>query len=43
MFDPVPALSAGRDAQWGRVAAAEFLTDAEKRSLLGLPAVADDD
>jgi len=31
------AISAERDAQWGRVAGASFLTDAEKRNLLGLP------
>ena len=37
-LDQVPALSAERDAQWARVARAEFLTRAEKRSLLGLPA-----
>ncbi len=39
-LDQVPALAAERDAQWARVGAAEFLSDAEKRSLLGLPAVA---
>jgi phage portal protein BeeE len=33
----VPALAAERDAQWSRVAAADFLTVAEKRALLGLP------
>ena len=38
-LDQVPALAAERDAQWARVAAAEFLTDAEKRALLGLPAL----
>ena len=38
-LDQVPALSAERDAQWSRVAQASFLTDAEKRSLLGLPAL----
>ncbi|MEO1639746.1 MAG: phage portal protein [Pseudomonadota bacterium] len=37
--DQIPALSAERDAQWRRVADAAFLTDAEKRSLLGLPAL----
>lgn len=37
-LDQVPALSAERDAQWSRVAAADFLTPAEKRALLGLPA-----
>jgi HK97 family phage portal protein len=36
--DQVPALAAERDAQWARVGAAPFLTDAEKRVLLGLPA-----
>ena len=41
-LDQVPALAAERDAQWARVSAAAFLSDAEKRSLLGLPAVADD-
>jgi HK97 family phage portal protein len=35
--DQVPALSAERDAQWARVAGAEFLTAEEKRRLLGLP------
>jgi HK97 family phage portal protein len=38
-LDQVPALAAERDAQWRRVSGATFLTDAEKRSLLGLPAV----
>ena len=42
-LDQVPALSAERDAQWGRVASADFLTRAEKRALLGLPAEAADD
>ncbi len=42
-LDQVPALSAERDAQWARVATADFLTDVEKRSLLGLPAVATDE
>ncbi len=36
-LDQVPALSAERDAQWARVNGADFLTDAEKRALLGLP------
>ncbi|RJL05620.1 phage portal protein [Paracoccus aestuarii] len=35
--DQVPALAEERNQQWARVAAASFLTDAEKRSLLGLP------
>ena len=36
-LDQVPALSAERDAQWARVAQADFLTAAEKRRMLGLP------
>lgn len=40
-LDQVPALAAERDAQWARVANADFLTDAEKRALLGLPALAE--
>jgi HK97 family phage portal protein len=40
-LDRVPALAAERDAQWARVAGADFLTSAEKRALLGLPALAD--
>ncbi|WP_050929426.1 phage portal protein [Aestuariivita boseongensis] len=40
-LDQVPALSAERDAQWARVARADFLTQAEKRSLLGLPVMSD--
>ncbi|SEK37426.1 phage portal protein, HK97 family [Roseovarius azorensis] len=38
-LDQVPALAAERDAQWARVAQADFLTAAEKRELLGLPAL----
>ncbi len=38
-LDQVPALAAEREALWTRVTAAGFLSDAEKRSLLGLPAV----
>ncbi len=37
-LDQVPALAQERDVQWKRVSAASFLTDAEKRHLLGLPA-----
>ncbi|REC58873.1 phage portal protein [Rhodosalinus sediminis] len=37
-LDQVPALAAERDAQWARVGVADFLTRAEKRRLLGLPA-----
>jgi HK97 family phage portal protein len=40
-LDQVPALAAERDAQWARVAAAEFLSVAEKRALLGLPPLAE--
>ena len=40
-LDQVPALAAERDAQWARVSGAEFLTDAEKRALLGLPVLAE--
>ncbi len=36
-LDQVSALSGERDAQWARVASADFLTDGEKRALLGLP------
>jgi len=39
-LDGVPALAHEREAQWKRVAAASFLSDAEKRVMLGLPAVA---
>ena len=35
--DQIPALAEERDQQWRRVAQATFLTDAEKRALLGLP------
>ncbi|MGR3824415.1 MAG: phage portal protein [Salipiger marinus] len=38
-LDQVPALSAEREAQWRRVAEAAFLTDPEKRRMLGLPAL----
>ncbi|MBW7921217.1 MAG: phage portal protein [Rubellimicrobium sp.] len=36
--DLVPALAAERDQHWKRVGEAMFLTEAEKRALLGLPA-----
>ncbi len=39
-LDRIPALSAERDQQWARVGAADFLTEEEKRALLGLPRVA---
>ena len=40
-LDQVSALSAERDAQWGRVANADFLSATEKRRLLGLPVEVD--
>jgi HK97 family phage portal protein len=36
-LDNVPALAGEREALWKRVSGADFLSDAEKRSLLGLP------
>ena len=42
-LDGVPALAAERDQQWARVGAADFLTMAEKRALLGLPRIAEDE
>lgn len=36
-LDQVPALAAEREAVWRRVAEADFLTEAEKRAMLGLP------
>ncbi|UWR56116.1 phage portal protein [Phaeobacter inhibens] len=36
-LDQVSALASEREAQWRRVASADFLTVAEKRRLLGLP------
>jgi phage portal protein BeeE len=41
-LDQVPALAVERDQQWARVGAADFLTVAEKRMLLGLPKLAED-
>ncbi|MDF1668691.1 MAG: phage portal protein [Roseovarius sp.] len=41
-MDQVPALAAERDAQWSRVAQADFLTQNEKRTLLGLPSLEGD-
>jgi len=42
-LDQVPALSAERETQWKRVGEASFLTDAEKRALLGLPRLSEDE
>lgn len=36
-LDQVPALAAERDQQWKRVGEAEFLSQDEKRAILGLP------
>jgi len=41
-LDQVPALAVERDQQWTRVGAAEFLTQVEKRVLLGLPPLAEE-
>ena len=37
-LDQVPALAVERDAQWSRITGASFLSAAEKRRMLGLPA-----
>ncbi len=42
-LDQIPALSAERDQQWARVGAADFLTTAEKRLILGLPRVQEEE
>ncbi len=42
-LDQIPALAVERDQQWARVGAADFLTPAEKRVLLGLPRLAEDE
>lgn len=36
-LDRVPAMADERDAQWARIASADFLEPDEKRALLGLP------
>ena len=41
-LDLIPALAAERDQQWARVGAADFLSPAEKRMILGLPRLADE-
>ena len=41
-LDQIPALAPEREAQWRRVADADFLSEAEKRALLGLPKRADE-
>jgi HK97 family phage portal protein len=42
-LDQIPALAVERDQQWARVGAADFLTSAEKRMLLGLPRLAEEE
>ncbi len=42
-LDGIPALAAEREAKWRAVAGAEFLTQVEKRQMLGLPALAADE
>ncbi len=42
-LDQIPALAVERDQQWARVGTADFLTPAEKRVLLGLPRLAEDE
>lgn len=37
-YGSIPALAADRDAHWQRITGADFLTDDEKRRMLGLPA-----
>ncbi|THD84364.1 phage portal protein [Aliigemmobacter aestuarii] len=41
-LDQIPALASERDQQWARVGAADFLTAAEKRAILGLPRLSED-
>ncbi|MEP5154687.1 phage portal protein [Planktotalea sp.] len=41
-LDQVPALAVERDAQWSRVASADFLSVDEKRALLGMPPLKDE-
>ncbi len=41
-LDQIPALASERDQQWRRIASASFLTDAEKRALLGLPKLSEE-
>ena len=42
-LDQVPALAGERDQQWARVGGADFLTVAEKRMLLGLPKLSEEE
>ena len=40
-LDQIPALAGERDQQWARIGGAAFLSDAEKRALLGLAPLAE--
>ena len=42
-LDQVPALASERDQQWARVGSADFLTMAEKRMILGLPRLSEEE
>jgi HK97 family phage portal protein len=42
-LDQVSALAVERDQQWARVGAADFLTQAEKRAILGLPRLVEEE
>ncbi len=42
-LDQVPALASEREQQWRRIGGASFLSDAEKRALLGLPPLNDEE
>ncbi|MHA1128010.1 MAG: phage portal protein [Alphaproteobacteria bacterium] len=42
-LDGISALATEREAQWRRVSGAEFLTQAEKRRMLGLPKLVEDE
>lgn len=42
-LDQIPALAVERDQQWARVGAADFLTPAEKRAILGLPRIVEEE
>ncbi len=42
-LDQIPALAAERDQQWARVGAADFLLPAEKRAILGLPRIVEEE
>jgi len=42
-LDQIPALAVERDQQWARVGAADFLSPGEKRAILGLPRVVEEE